>query len=378
MQKDKQKEKEDEQKMKINDYKKKIGSWINPAEEDLWAKFIDLKDKLYILQKQGLTAIQEDILQRCKEKLEEARASISQPWHSFYKKNHKIFWSLVHRVDEDIILLIPKNELLGKVTDVRTSFDMNITEEKMRDEWLGREGEKGKLTDAIERLEGKKKKERNKGHEVEELKELSKEDIDYIRHVVKDALRIINDQADRTFWILSMNTMVSVLSGIFLLILMYIFYRLCYTNILESLANSKVKDTVIPIALLGLMGAFVSNLVTRKNFLFIIGPFWRYLLHHILSKPVLGAFAAVFIFILEKSKIIFSLNPVSEGSVTETATQQIITINVGESAIGYVYAILAVASGFAADKILREMIDKVLRRLEEKAEKTKETKEESK
>jgi len=40
---------------------------------------------------------------------------------------------------------------------------------------------------------------------------------------------------------------------------------------------------------------------------------------------------------------------------------------------GYVYAVLAIVSGFAADKILRSMIDGVLRRLEQKAEKTKDT-----
>jgi len=36
-----------------------------------------------------------------------------------------------------------------------------------------------------------------------------------------------------------------------------------------------------------------------------------------------------------------------------------------------VYAVLAIVSGFAADKVLRNMIDTVLKRLEQKAEKTK-------
>jgi hypothetical protein len=38
-----------------------------------------------------------------------------------------------------------------------------------------------------------------------------------------------------------------------------------------------------------------------------------------------------------------------------------------------VYGVLAVASAFAADKILRSMFDKVLKKLEQKAEKTKDT-----
>jgi hypothetical protein len=49
--------------------------------------------------------------------------------------------------------------------------------------------------------------------------------------------------------------------------------------------------------------------LTKQNFLYVRGgPFWRYFLHNLFSKPVMSAFAAVFIYVLEKSKLIFSIN----------------------------------------------------------------------
>lgn len=334
---------------KNDDYKKKLRGWINPAEEDLWAKLIDIEETLDMLGKQELRVIQNEILQKCKERVGEARASISSRLPLL--KNYKVFWSLVHRIDEDIILLIPDEELLSRALDVKTFFDLNIKEEKVRAEWLGRDGQKGKLPEAIESLEKGKLPDQN-------------------RHIIKNALRIINDQMDNIFWILSLNAMISVLSGIFLVASMFAFWKFCYTAKLEYMATSPIGDIVIPVAILGLMGAYASNLATKEDFLFIKGPFWRYMLHYIISKPSLSAFASVFIFLLEKSKLIFSISSV------QNAGTAIITLNVIPEAAGYAYAILAVVSGFSADKILRGMIDKVLKRLQEKAEKTKETKDE--
>jgi hypothetical protein len=359
-----------------NNNKKEFGSWINPAEEDLWARMIELNDRLRELEKGPLMSdVQKEILQKCIEKLEEAKAAIKSTWGGrgllpILKKNYRIFWSLVHRVDEDILLLVPQDGLLGNAIDIKAFFDMNIKEEKIRAEWLGSAEKKGKLQESIEKLEVGK-------------------DFDQVRCILRGALRIANDQMDQTFWALSLNALVSLLSCTLLGLLMVIFWFFCYKNTSECLAMGSIRDGLITIALLGLMGAYVSNVMTKEDFLFIRGPFWRYLLHHIFSKPILSAFAAVFIFLLEKSKLIFSIGPVGDltagaaagagaGAAPAATALQIITLNVQKGTEGYVYAILALVSGFAAEKILRGMIDKVLKRLEDKAEKTKETKEEAK
>jgi hypothetical protein len=110
--------------------------------------------------------------------------------------------------------------------------------------------------------------------------------------------------------------------------------------------------------------------MTNENFLYVRGgPFLRCLLHNLFSKPVMSAFAAVFIYGLEKSKLIFSINPIT----STKATSQIIAINVMPEAVGYVYAVLAIVSAFSADKVLRSMFDRVLKKLEQKADKGKDS-----
>ncbi|MBI5193796.1 MAG: hypothetical protein HZA08_10200 [Nitrospirae bacterium] len=293
------------------------------------------------------------------------------PFATLRRKNYKIFWELVHRTDEDIILLVPEAELLSKAVDVKTSFDLNIKDEALRIEWLGNEGEKGELLMAIDRISKVSQTEAvisQKG-----LLNGTKE-IEESRYIIKEAMKIINERMDHSFWILSLNNLVGVLSSFLLAFWMFIFYFLCYPTQLVGLAVFPFKEIVIPVSILGLIGAYVSNIITREDFLFIKGPFWRYMVHHIISKPILAAFAAVFICVLEKSKLIFSITPVTEsGETMTTGIQQIISINVPADYAGYVYAILAIASGFSADKLMRGMIDRVLKRLEENAEKTKET-----
>lgn len=325
---------------------------MNPANERLWGKIKDVEENLLLLEKKGLKAYQEDILLRCRNYLEYAKAHMENKW---WRGSHPhLIWGFLHRVDENIVLLIPDSELYGRAMDVKTNFDLNIKEEKIRTAWMG---DKGQLTEAIKDIKNDHITEKN-------------------RHIVKEALRVVNEQMDRTFWMLSMNTMTSVLSGTLLGLWMFYFWHAGFTSDMGKLGLYP-KEAYIPLAILGLMGAYLSNLVTKENFLFVRGgPFWRYLFHHLISKPILSSFTAVFIYLIEKSKLIFSISPVytEKKEAAGQALSQIIVINVSSDAIGYVYAILALASGFAADKVLRNTIDRVLKRLEEKAEKTKETK----
>jgi len=334
---------------------------INPAEEDLWAKLMELRDVLDIIEKSGNhDGIQKAILKKCNEKLDCARDAIDPkrggfPWLSIFKKNHKIFWSLVHRVDEDIILLLPDDEVFSKAVDIKTFISLNAKETGIREEWLGGNGQTGKLTLAMKEFSEGENKDGN-------------------RHVIKEALRQINDLMDNNFWILSLNSMVTLLSAIFLGIAMLFFWWCDFPLRLAHWPNS-ISLVLTPVALLGLMGAYLSNLLTREDFLFVRGPFWRYMFHYVLSKPIVSAFAAIFIFVVEQSKLIFAVVTTvpTVGDAGQSSASQLITVHVSQGTIGYVYAILALASGFSADKILRSMIDRVLKKLENKAEKTKES-----
>ena len=330
--------------------------WLNPATERLQSKLTNLEEMLEEFRAQDLNHEQKHIADICKTYLEKARGYIDRPLLStkfpFFKRRHPhLVWELLHRVDEYFVLLIKDKELYSRAIDVKVSFKLNIKEEKVRDEWIG---EKGKLIEILDHIK-------------------KKEHMEESRYVVRDALRLVNEQMDRTFWQLSMNTLTSVWSAAILgglMVLAWLFYP---AGTLQSLGVGAFENTFITLIALGLMGGYISNLMTKEDFLYVRGgPFWRYWLHNLLSKPLMSAFAAVFIYGVEKSKLIFSISSIDTKSASNAASK-IISLNVTKGSEGYVYAVLAIVSGFAADKILRSMIDGVLKRLEQKAEKTKDS-----
>jgi len=186
-------------------------------------------------------------------------------------------WEFLHRVDEYLILLYPLDELLIKAIKVKKYFDLNIKEEKIRADWIG---DKGKFKEAIEHIQQKKG------------------DANY-RNVIKYALTIVNEEADRNFWQVSMNTFTSVANGVLLAVLMLLASLgwLCFpAEFPDCFEKSGLRDSYKVLVILGSIGAYASNIITRDNFLYIRwAPFWRYLLHHLFEKPVLSSFAAVFI-----------------------------------------------------------------------------------
>jgi hypothetical protein len=335
-----------------DDYQKEVSIGINPSEESLYAKLIDIEEKIAILDDTSLGPDKKKILEKSKEMVTLAKESIKpRRWFSavipYSNKNYSLFWRLLHRVDEDLLLLIPDSDLMANAANIKAYFDLNVVEEKIRNEWLGTAQTTGKLIETIEAIKT----------EPSDMKN---------RYMLKQALRILNDHMDSTFLKLSLNTLMSVVSGALLGLFMLIFWTIQSRK--DFLFDSLIQIDILSISILGLIGAYLSNLLTKEDFLFASGAFWRHIFHYTISKPILSAFAAVFIFLIEKSKLIFAIEAGEAGQI-----KQLITLNVPQSAENYVYAILAIASGFSADKILRGMIDRVLKRLEEKAEKGKET-----
>lgn len=325
-------------------------AWLNPATERLHTKFMELEETLPGIEAQQLTPEQQQFLNTCKTYLEEVKKLLERPVRinkfPFFESRHPhLVWELLHRVDEYLLLLIRKEELQSTAVEVRNSFDLNIKEEKTRSRWIG---DKGKLNEAIAHID--------KG-----------EDRFQDRYALKDALNLVNEQMDHTFWQLSANTLTSVWSGTLLAILIVGAWAFPPQNALISLDKTGLGQHFSTLFVLGLMGAYLSNLMTKEDFLYLRGgPYWRYFFLNLFSKPVMSAFAAIFIYILAKTKIIFAI-----GSGADVS--KIININVGAGGEGYAYAILAIVSGFAADKILKSTIDSVLKKLEQKAEKSKES-----
>lgn len=333
-------------------------TWLNPATERLQSKITNLEEMMEEAEVRDLNPEQKHIVKICRTYLQRARDYIDRPFGG--SKHPHLVWELLHRVDENLILLIKEQELYSKAIDVKTSFDLNIKEKKVREEWIGAEGQEGKFKAVLEEI-------KNGQH------------ISLNRHMIRDALKLVNEQMDRTFWKLSINTLTSVFSAMMLGILMLVAAIILPGDAIVSLGKGGLNNHFKTLAILGLMGAYLSNLMTKEDFLYIRGgPFGRYFLHNLFSKPLMSAFATIFIFILEKSKLIFSINTVpgaqsAPAASPDTTMAQLISINVSQEGVGYAYAVIAVVSGFAADKILRNMIDTVLKRLAQKAEKTKDS-----
>ena len=350
----------------MTDHKSKLcGPFLNPTTEKLLSKLTDLEETLKLLKAQhwdGESA--KIIIGNCEAYLDKARDYITRPWVSwnfpFFGRRHPhLLWEFLHRVDEWFIILIKKEEFCSRAIYVKTAFSLNIKEPKVREEWIGKEGEDGRFKEILTAIEKEE-------HQKPEI-------LEKYRYMIRDAMRLVNEQMDRTFWQLSMNTLTSVWSATFLAGLIALSWYINPWGPLSLLKSENLCENFPTLIVLGLMGAYLSNLLTKEDFLYVRGgPFWRYFLHNLFAKPVISAFAAVFIYILEKSKLIFSISAqANTENVPKTA--QIISLNVSPQYAGYVYAVLAIVSGFAADKILRDMIDGVLKKLEQKAEKTKET-----
>jgi hypothetical protein len=321
---------------------------FNPARERLWAKIASVEQDLDRVAATGTLA---QVRERSVENVRKARACFEGRWG-----HPHLAWKFLHRVDEDLLLLVGYEELKARALDVQTAFELNILEPSVRAVWLGTEGgAKGALVRAVEKLETA--------------------DAADARETVRAALQRVNEQVDRRFWVLSANVLTSVWSGALLAVLLAAYGLLwayaspsAFTAV-GTLGTSPTSD-FIPIALLGIMGAYVSNLMTKQDFLFVRGgPYWRYLLHPLVAKPVLSAFAALFVYAVAHSGLIFSLGAPDAAKVGTSAAPLALNVPAGEST-AFAYIVLAIVSGFAADKVLRDMIDRVLKRLEEKAEKT--------
>ncbi|HET7784352.1 MAG TPA: hypothetical protein VFL36_00125 [Myxococcales bacterium] len=325
---------------------------FNPSRERLWAKIAGLHQTL-----RTLATPPSPLVGLCGDNLERAKACIQRRWGHAH-----LAWRFLHRVDEDLLLLLPDDQIQGRAVDVKAAFDLNIAEPAMRAHWLGTATDPGPLATAVEQLQ------RTSGGGVSNLPQ---------RHILREVLGIVDNHVDKGFWVLSMNVFTTLWSAILLGGLMLLFGVLAQRGTIPALASLGTAPgaSLLPIVLLGAAGAYLSNLLTKKDFVFVEGgPFTRFLLHPLLVKPVISAFAAVFVYLLAQSRILFAIvSQAANGgaSAPESSATGGLILTAPAEALGYLYAIVAIVSGFAADKLLGDMIGSVIRRLEQTAEKTK-------
>ena len=140
---------------------------------------------------------------------------LQRPWRQHHPN---LAWRHLHRVDEDLLLVVPREEALATAETLYADFDRSIKDERLRQRWVGGDGKPGKLSQAIEDL---------KSADVDRQREG--------RHLLRGADHVLNAQTDRAFWSLSVSTLTIVISGLALCVGMSAYWWLRYPILLDKL-----------------------------------------------------------------------------------------------------------------------------------------------
>ncbi|WP_164000260.1 hypothetical protein [Pyxidicoccus caerfyrddinensis] len=126
---------------------------------------------------------------------------------------------------------------------------------------------------------------------------------------------------------------------------------------------------LVSLVLLGAGGAIVANMTSDPPVLAARGPVWRQFFYYLFVRPAIGAFAAFLFYLLARSGLLFSIE--SATGQTSAAQPPAIRIVLGNlRAVDYAYAIVSIAVGFSADRVLGSTMDQVLNRLFRMADKS--------
>jgi hypothetical protein len=338
------------------------------ASQRLWSKLEDVADQTALFwqlaereRNEDRKVLDEAIFGRCLRKLNEARRSLEQwgPRRSF------VFWEGIHGAAELLILVTPDDMLAGTALGVLTQFQRNIKDRNLRREWLGPGEQSGPLAQAFERAMGSYLPAKAAGKAPSDSKpEGTRRVSDEDRCVLKDALHTVNDQGDTHFFWLGTRTSLRLWGAALLAILLLIFGLWG----VRALGASDVRLLAGAAALLGAIGAIASSMMAR-SLVFATGATARFFAYNLLAKPVLGAFSAAFVLLVEQSGILFKVI-VSSDPAAEVASYFIkITVNSPPQAI-LARAVIAVIAGYAGERLLTSMFDRLQQNLFAASEKT--------
>lgn len=339
----------------------------------LWAELQETQTQLEWLQSQYSGEKPEDaqpllVIEQCFNNLELARDCIIRRKHrwQWYLENNTLFWELIHQIDADVLLLLPPPRLEARALEVLEEFRRNIKELNALETWLGKDGETGPLPQAVRRI-GELSKSPGGLDAVREL--------EHARYVLRAGLRAVNSQTDRTYRQLTFNMLMRDLSGILLVLLAVGTAALFTFPHLDPFATTTSEvPNALPLVLLGAIGMIITNMLSDSPLLVASGPTRRQIIYHLFMRPIVGAFAAFFLYVTARSEILFHIISSEMLPKEPVGGSAPIHIVLGSArAVQYAYAVLSVACGYSAEKVLRSTMDRVLSKLFDKAEKDKET-----
>lgn len=337
---------------------------MNASVQNLFAEYVDASDQLELLDKQIKDVDKKLIVDHCRPKVEALKEAID---------HRKIVaaWRLLHRVQEELLLLVEPAQLRAEAQRVSQTIQLSALSETLKKEWMAR------LDEAMKKIE-------NNGAN-EEMK---------ARQLIKMAANVINDFTDDQFWdIWARRWMSFIYSGMIMVLMPAMMFALYFYAKAPSFAA-----TYALLLMLGAIGGYASGIWGSGEEYFAKGYFWTYTCYYGLARPVSGILAALVMFWMLQVQLYIKVDPpisavqvaapmaatpaaqpVSRGTNTTeakppspAAEPTLITIKTpGKDVSVYAYMLLLLVAGFAGDKLLKSLTDKVMKKLFAEAEKTK-------
>lgn len=353
---------------------------FNPSIETLAARYLEYRNRVVLFETRKEKSEKDiEAIAFCKDKLNEIEAALFPPKSC----NKKVFaaWQLLHRVSEEMILLMPREELSAYGHRLSLETKMSPLPDSQKDDWGI------KIAEAIKKTS---------------QADCSDHEFQIARHLFKNIHRTVNSIADDSFWDLWSSKMIALFYTIILIGFSFLFLYLLFLN---------GCLTITKILLLGAMGGLISGIITGERETLPKGHFWAPTTYYIFVRPTMGALAALITFMMLESQFLVKIVPPLDYEVTgfscimsskisppiiqapsvpaESAAQQadhkgkgagsavdlsMVTLTARDGKQIYLYMLLLLFAGFSGDKLLKTIADRVTAKLIAKADKTKEAK----
>jgi hypothetical protein len=269
-----------------------IGGKINPSAEHIVSEYLEVRRKVDLLRERNKPVSDSFVLEHCERHLADIELALrKRPRRTF------IAWKLIHRVGENLILLMTADELAAVGKKIIHDLKMSSLPDYVKTDWST------KVEDAIRQLDppretnlpDPKLQGENLPHPAEERRKKAAETL----RIVKN---IINDYVDDLFWDIWVRRALSAIYALSLAV--------CVVFLLPAFLNPEsFLFTMRNILLLGAIGGLSSGLITAEQEHVSKGHFVIPFAYYAAIRPVLGALGAVVMFWLIQSQYLITVDP---------------------------------------------------------------------
>jgi len=376
----------------INPGGRYLSRCFNPSMEPLIGKYLEYKNRVELLcQDYGGKPLPPP-LAFCQQKMVEIESALF-PGKWWKRGKVIVAWQLLHRVSEELILVMEREELIAfglrMVHEVATSGLPDVQKKEWSDRVAGQ----------IRNLEEKGPAQGAPGQQIGD----SSASLLTARYLFKNVYRAVNSIVDDNFWELWAKKFIALGYTLLLIVITGLF---CLTD-----WNSGITPKMI--FLLGAIGGLLSGIITGEQAPLPKGHFWGQIFYYLLVRPTIGALTALVVFWALESQFLVKVTPplpavstvknmaaanpipvvraegvegvsvppepgiatppASEGPGGEEKTgAPTVIFQSAEGKQGSLIMLILLFAGFSGDKLLKSIADRVTMKMIAQAEKTKE------